>query len=1136
MSGVIYPSQKQKNFELKDDQPNHKIILTMELSLQDPPSLLRDGHVSGTINGWVESDALGGISLIEDGMVSLFTNSMLEDVEREMTYSLVVKSPMHGLLTIDGRKLLRGLNPLKIWYETTTLMLHIRKCTPRSKTTESLFEGQASVSAMGLIHHLRSMTTNCSDSRVAASCISQFLAGFVRNCYEIYAQPMASRNQTLSDQNSIPKFQDTIVIGSGYGGAISAARLASKGYPVAILERGREFKSGDFPDSSLKALREFQVNHFLAPRNPSGLFDFRTFDDAAVVVGCGLGGTSLINANVVAPPDPGIFSHSSWPEAIRRKPQQMNRYFHVVSSVLAAKPFPESGEKPLAKRRLFREFSQKHQIPLTDPPLAINFDGSCYNKFGVKQSPCISCGNCCSGCNYGAKNSLDKNYLPMAKSFGARIFTGIEVSHIEKLDNHDYQVYYWNHSSSKASKRQENLQVVRCRQLILAAGALGSPEILLRSRELGGIQLSSTLGKSFSLNGGTIGWIYNTDKSAHPIGFNRQSSPEKRRKSQHRKDDYQGEERRKSSAFHKVFKAMKSNRYRPQVGPTITNMLDYRSLSSKQQPHQGGFVIEDSSIPGVLSPLLPWAVTISSFKFGQSPGDLKIKSLAPIARSLIKGSYQGAIDNSLALLGVGQDRQQGQVFLPDYSGTNDLLRKRLDLSWPGLNRSPWYKEIHREFNKFQQDLGGIFVDYNGLGLNRPISVHPLGGCAMGESHETGVVNHRCETFDPQGGIHKGLYVCDGSIIPTSIGTNPLLTISALTERSMDYIQNYSAGEAPKYMEPLPRKRFDSPDIPNTKRLVQFSQRFARGFQYQTTTKSSSHLRVFAKHTQWKIRANDGSLVTLTRLQRDFKARSCIILMPDIYQNFEDYTSGAMAPLSQAVLDQGYDLVIADSRLTRLRGKSHSIETFDHVAAYDIPIIMEDLGSLSYEHQHLISPGFSNFASLLACNNILFRSISSYISLGISFIPNISPAWRKTSSISKSFQWIPGLSSSCLPRSYQSHLERMIRTGHICRFHNRKQDYLSSLPKNPVEDFVKSGIPTLFIAGKDDRLFKSSQKDAFALLEELSPGKHQYIEIPKYNYPDLISSPKWNQDVGNWLFPFLRLQEEKKRGLDPANSM
>lgn len=308
---------------------------------------------------------------------------------------------------------------------------------------------------------------------------------------------------------------DVVVVGSGYGGAISASRLARAELKVCLLERGDERQPGDFPESSLEGMREIQMdwpNRRMGAHN--ALYDFHVNPDISVLVGCGLGGTSLINANVAIMPDERVWLDPKWPDAIRAdRETRIAQGVARAGEMLRPTPFPEHLPTPHKLQAMDR--SAKHmKVPFFRPSITVNFeDGT--NHVGLEQLACNSCGNCVGGCNRGSKNTLLMNYLPDAHNHGAEIFTGTSVKRLERKGKR--WLVRFEATNSGLRKFGVSSMFVTAETVVLAAGSLGSTEILLRSRDAG-LSLSDKVGHRFTGNGDVLGFAYNAKQLINGIG------------------------------------------------------------------------------------------------------------------------------------------------------------------------------------------------------------------------------------------------------------------------------------------------------------------------------------------------------------------------------------------------------------------------------------------------------------------------------------------------------------------------------------------------------------------------------------------------------------------------------------------
>jgi len=195
-----------------------------------------------------------------------------------------------------------------------------------------------------------------------------------------------------------------------------------------------------------------------------------------------------------------------------------------------------------------------------------------------------------------------------------------------------------------------------------------------------------------------------------------------------------------------------------------------------------GMVLEEAAIPGALSDLLAPLLAIEARLQGSGASqDLRdqIRKEFLEIESKLFGAYTGATKNTLSLILLTNDDSMGRMFLND---------NRLRIEWPGLGTKPQFVKGSELMRQVTQALGGEYIQnpiWNDLTNHNLVTAHPLGGCVMADNADGGVVNHKGQVFtgDPGGGVHEGLYVMDGSVVPTALGVNPLLTISALAERS-----------------------------------------------------------------------------------------------------------------------------------------------------------------------------------------------------------------------------------------------------------------------------------------------------------------------------------------------------------------
>ena len=321
----------------------------------------------------------------------------------------------------------------------------------------------------------------------------------------VLSEPIESLIEDLSCKD-FKKCCDVLIVGSGYGGAIAAMRLAGLKRDVYVFERGSEHAIGEFPESIGEFPSHVQVrgpNRDMPMGYADALFDFRIGDQVSVLVGNGLGGGSLINANVALEPDDAVFGNLAWPKELRNNKAALAPSFSAVKKLLGVNDAEiQSTRKYDALSRLAEHMGAACQpAPIT----VTQQDG--LNAVGIRQNACVGCANCVTGCNVGSKNTLSMNALPLAKSRGAKLYTGATVLSIEPQKNaKGWKVRFRLTAMSKTVMHKE-VFTLHADVVILAAGTLGSTEILLRSEKQyqekhpNGRLFSEHLGKRFSTNG-----------------------------------------------------------------------------------------------------------------------------------------------------------------------------------------------------------------------------------------------------------------------------------------------------------------------------------------------------------------------------------------------------------------------------------------------------------------------------------------------------------------------------------------------------------------------------------------------------------------------------------------------------------
>ncbi|HTX38017.1 MAG TPA: GMC family oxidoreductase [Bryobacteraceae bacterium] len=552
---------------------------------------------------------------------------------------------------------------------------------------------------------------------------------------------------------------DFVVIGSGYGGAITAARLATADLnpkpSLCILERGKEWQPGEYPEAPLEVAAQLRSD-----LNPLGLYELLNHPDISVIKGSGLGGTSLINANVAIVPDEEVFAQFNWPSAIQY--QALMPYYQRAAAVLAANPHPDA--LSLAKVQALNRRAVEIGTTAQALNIVVNFTIDGANPYGVQQKPCVNCGNCVTGCNVGAKNTLYMNYLPMAQRAGATILTQAKVEWLEKGASGGWIIHG---SYVKTGGGSQNF-TLNAGEVVLSAGSLNSTEILLRS-EMHGLSVAPALGTKFSSNGDFFGLAYNGGYETDVLGYNAAQKP-----------------------------AVGDS---PSPGPNIVGLVRYDGTL----PEAKRIAVEDFSFPiaSVAAAKAVFGVIQGQDTVTGNEADQRARLLRDLDLTDRLHDPNGALNHTMLYLVMGQDNARGLILFEKPLTEPD---GRIQISWDQAGQQQIFTRMNEELRRHAHALSASFISnptWSFFKLRHLITAHPLGGCPMGEDYLQGAVDVFGRVFAGDGSVHPGLYVTDGSIIPSALGVNPFLTISALTERFVERkIQQLQGAAYPQPPKPV----------------------------------------------------------------------------------------------------------------------------------------------------------------------------------------------------------------------------------------------------------------------------------------------------------------------------------------------
>lgn len=470
---------------------------------------------------------------------------------------------------------------------------------------------------------------------------------------------------------------DAVVVGSGFGGAITALRLAETGRSVLVLERGRRYLPGEFPRARPSAL----VWAYPARPEARGLYRFDGFPNVAVLTASGWGGGSLIYANIHIRAPESVFADARWHGIDRAS---LEPFYDRVAAMLALRPLDAALDMP--KRAAFQAAARALGRPVFDPDQAVNWE------------ICRHCSECEIGCQFGAKNTLDLNYLAQAERRGIETMLGANATHVES-DGELYRVHATNIETGATF-------TVPARRVVLAAGTLGTQRILFASRDTYRTlpAVSAALGRGFSANGDFIGTLYG--------GWGTPALD-------------------------------------PRRGPDVTSVMRFDDEPPEFTVAAPTFNVNAlAQFSANRDALLSGATD-----FSNDPDPARTTNLFAIGR-----------DNAGGTLGW----RDAELTLDwDYAGENARLVERMSSALGAIARA----------------YGGRFEPLPTWTLARKIvTVHPLGGCAMAPDSQSGVVSLEGEVHG-----YRGLFVADGSVVPTALGVHPVMTIAALAEWISDRV-------------------------------------------------------------------------------------------------------------------------------------------------------------------------------------------------------------------------------------------------------------------------------------------------------------------------------------------------------------
>lgn len=531
---------------------------------------------------------------------------------------------------------------------------------------------------------------------------------------------------TTSPDNGSFDF-DYIIIGSGFGGSVSAFRLAEKGYRVAVMEMGRRWAADDFPKNGWD-LKNWLWRPAFGLR---GFFNIQFFRHAVVLHGCAVGGGSITYANTSLIPPREAWRNGSW-AGLADWETELRSHYAVAQKMLgvnenrllgpADRILQTTAEAMGAGATFCPTRIAVFQPPPGEEPGAIHPDPYFWGE-GPERATCIACGGCMMGCRHNAKNTLDKNYLLLAEKRGAQVFAETKVTGVRPLvaagGADGYEVIV-----KPAGKPQGRFT---CRGVVFAASPLGTLELLFQLKENGSLpNISDALGSEVRTNAESL------------VGIRVPNAREEMSRGV-----------AIGSSVHIGETHIEAVRYPsgPHSMPLLTTLMT------------GGRPGRNRTLPWLLNLLRAFVKDplmvprlISPFRWG---GEILIFLCMQTA------------DHRLSL------RWLRPWYWP-FGKTLSSHGPKIPAFIPTANEFTFTAAAHE---------GGTAMSMiSELLFDIPTTAHILGGCPMAASADKGVIDHQHRVFG-----YRNMYVCDSSAISANLGVNPSLTICALTERAMSFI-------------------------------------------------------------------------------------------------------------------------------------------------------------------------------------------------------------------------------------------------------------------------------------------------------------------------------------------------------------
>jgi cholesterol oxidase len=531
------------------------------------------------------------------------------------------------------------------------------------------------------------------------------------------------------------KVYDYVIIGSGFGGSVSAMRLTEKGHSVLVLEKGKRYEDKDFAKTNWQYWKYLWVPAIRA----FGILQISILKGVMVLHGAGVGGGSLGYANVLEVPTEETFATPAWNQPIPWG-QILKPHYETARKMLGVARNPKLWKADEVLKQMAEERGMGQTFRATEVGAFFGEPNQSvpdpyFGGEGPARSGCTHCGGCMVGCRYNAKNTLPKNYLYFAEKNGAKIVSEAEVVDIRpwtgnggrKTEDEEplYEVTY--RKSTSAFKHNQRIQA---RNVILSAGVMGTIKLLLNLRDVR---------KSLPKLSPRVGDMVRTNSEA-----------------------LLGSVARKSEINYSEGVSISSIYNHDEI--TRIEPVRYPDGSSLMRFLAAPLIDTDVSVPMRILRFAGWAIT--------HPLDF------------LKALFLPGWAHNVTILLVMQHADNRMRFRMGRSFFTLFRRGVVAEAEPGYEIHAQVKGSHQLTRDFANRTNGVAlgsVGENLLGL--PTTAHILGGAPIGKDASEGVVNENFEVHN-----YPGMYIIDGAIVPANPGVNPSLTITALAEYAMSKIE------------------------------------------------------------------------------------------------------------------------------------------------------------------------------------------------------------------------------------------------------------------------------------------------------------------------------------------------------------